>query len=142
MAAIVQPHRHLAPLHGPVGRPSRPVRPALRLVPPPSSSRPSLRPVAGLIGALLLVVMVGLGAVAVGRGALASLAPAPAGTPGASVTPGTGPQVSVVVQPGDSLWTIARRIQPTGDVRALVDRLAAANGSVVVHVGDHLSVRR
>ena len=70
------------------------------------------------------------------------VAPAAPGTPGAAVTAGSGPAVTVVVQDGDTLWTIARRIQPSGDVRALVDRLAAVNGSTVVHVGDHLRVRR
>jgi hypothetical protein len=29
-----------------------------------------------------------------------------------------------VVQPGDTLWTIGRALQPDGDVRPLVDRLA------------------
>ena len=32
-----------------------------------------------------------------------------------------------VVQPGDTLWSIARRLQPEGDVRALVHQLVAAN---------------
>jgi nucleoid-associated protein YgaU len=35
--------------------------------------------------------------------------------------------VSYTVQPGDTLWVIARRIEPTGDPRPLVDRLIAAN---------------
>ena len=35
----------------------------------------------------------------------------------------------VVVRPGDTFWTIARRVQPTGDVRPLVDRLVAGHGS-------------
>jgi hypothetical protein len=145
MAAIVQPHRHLAPFADPSARalhPSRPVRPALRLVPSPVRRPRPWAPYVSLAVGLLLVVAVALGAVAIGRGALAGLAPAAPGTPGAAVTAGSGPAVTVVVQDGDTLWTIARRIQPSGDVRALVDRLAAVNGSTVVHVGDHLRVRR
>lgn len=45
-----------------------------------------------------------------------------------------------IVQPGDTLWTIARRLQPTGDVRRLVDRLAAARGGAPLHVGERLAL--
>lgn len=34
-------------------------------------------------------------------------------------------ETSYVVQPGDTLWSIARHLQPDGDVRPVVDRLAA-----------------
>ena len=44
-----------------------------------------------------------------------------------------------VVQPGDTLWTIARRAQPTGDVRPLVQYLAEHNGADLV-VGDRIEV--
>ena len=40
---------------------------------------------------------------------------------------GHRPHVVVVGAPGDTYWSIARRLQPTGDVRPLVDRLAAAD---------------
>ena len=33
----------------------------------------------------------------------------------------------VIVKPGDTLWSIARKMQPTGDVRPLVDRIATLN---------------
>ncbi len=46
----------------------------------------------------------------------------------------------VEVGPGDSLWSIARRLQPEGDLRPVVDRLAAVNGGTVVHPGDRLVV--
>jgi hypothetical protein len=46
----------------------------------------------------------------------------------------------VEVAPGDTLWTIARRLQPSGDVRPLVDRLAAAHGSTVLQVGERIMV--
>jgi len=35
---------------------------------------------------------------------------------------------SHVVQPGETLWSLARRLQPEGDVRPLVARLRAAAG--------------
>ncbi len=35
---------------------------------------------------------------------------------------------TLVVQPGDSLWAIARRAEPSVDPRAMVDAIAAANG--------------
>ncbi|HWC11485.1 MAG TPA: LysM domain-containing protein, partial [Acidimicrobiales bacterium] len=53
--------------------------------------------------------------------------------------PGQGATV-VEVAPGDTLWTIARRLQPDGDPRPLVDRLAAANGGAVIRAGDRLVV--
>ena len=37
-----------------------------------------------------------------------------------------------VVQPGDTLWSIARELDPTGDVRADVDRLADLNGTAAL----------
>jgi len=39
-----------------------------------------------------------------------------------------------VVQPGETLWSIARTLHPDGDIRPLVDRLVELNG------GDHLEV--
>ncbi len=34
-----------------------------------------------------------------------------------------------VVQPGDTLWNLARRLQPEGDVRPLVARLLYSHGT-------------
>ncbi len=45
---------------------------------------------------------------------------------------------SYVVQPGDTLWSIARSLQPDGDVRPLVRGLSAANGGAVLAVGQVL----
>ncbi|MEO6120747.1 MAG: LysM peptidoglycan-binding domain-containing protein [Acidimicrobiales bacterium] len=45
----------------------------------------------------------------------------------ADVSGGVGvAQSSHVVQAGDTLWAIARRIQPGGDIRPLVGRLTAS----------------
>jgi len=44
------------------------------------------------------------------------------------------------VQRGESLWTVARRIQPTGDLRQLVDALIERNGGVTVEAGQRLDL--
>jgi LysM repeat protein len=43
-----------------------------------------------------------------------------------------------IVQPGDTLWTLARRSQPTGDLRPLVDRLAAAQRHQPLRAGQRI----
>tara|TARA_Y100001936_G_C15673000_1_gene457154 strand:- start:95 stop:553 length:459 start_codon:yes stop_codon:yes gene_type:complete len=44
----------------------------------------------------------------------------------------------VIVKPGDTLWSIARKIQPTGDVRPLVDRIATLNSGHALIAGQAL----
>lgn len=46
-----------------------------------------------------------------------------------------------LVRPGDTLWSIARTIEPHGDVRPLVDRLVELNGGAELRVGDTLVLR-
>jgi hypothetical protein len=43
-----------------------------------------------------------------------------------------------VVQPGDTLWKIARELRPDGDPRPLVDRLIDVNGDQPLAVGERL----
>jgi Tfp pilus assembly protein FimV len=101
-----------------------------------------------LLLAVSLVVVAIAGAVAIGRGGLADLAPAPpasaAPAPSPGAIPAGAPAVAasevVVVEPGDTLWSIARRLEPSGDVRPVVDRLVAANGSTVIVPGQELVV--
>lgn len=62
---------------------------------------------------------------------------APEAVPGLSAADSS---LVVVVQPGDTLWTIARRLAPGADPRALVDRLAAANGGAQLVVGQRIIV--
>lgn len=47
-------------------------------------------------------------------------------------------QQSYVARPGDTLWQIARALQPTGDVRPLVQRLAAGRGTAPLRAGERL----
>jgi hypothetical protein len=45
---------------------------------------------------------------------------------------------SYVVEPGDTLWSIARQLQPNGDVSGLVRSLARVNGGADLVVGQRL----
>ena len=45
-----------------------------------------------------------------------------------------------VVQPGDTFWSIARRIQPGGDPRPLVDWLVQRHGGAHLQVGERIAV--
>jgi hypothetical protein len=47
----------------------------------------------------------------------------------------------VVVQPGDSLWSIAERAAPGHDVRPIVDAMERDLGTTAVTAGETLSVR-
>ncbi|MSW56006.1 MAG: hypothetical protein F2835_04470 [Actinobacteria bacterium] len=68
-------------------------------------------------------------------GADALSASVPVVAPVAVVAP-----LEIVVQSGDSLWTVARRLQPRGDLRHLVDRLIERVGSTSVTRGQHIDV--
>ena len=77
------------------------------------------------------------------RVATALLAGIEAGGPGTpapavSVRPAAASAPVHLVQPGETLWTIARALQPRGDVRPLVDRLAKARGGAALQVGDRI----
>ncbi len=52
---------------------------------------------------------------------------------------GHGP-VTYVVRPGDTLWSIAERVDPSADPRPLVARLAAQVGSDAIVPGEQLRV--
>jgi hypothetical protein len=107
-------------------RPSLP-RPRLVVVPPPAVVHRRR----GVVAGVLLVVFV-LALLAVSR-VVTVLGGEPASVP--ERRPGA---VTYVVQPGDTLWGIARSLQPDGDVRALVGRLARANGGAELSVGEQL----
>lgn len=148
MAAILTPARH---------RPPAPPRPRLALVPAPTTParragapRVATRPVAVpappstgvLAGVVLAATVAVLLALAIAHGAFAAAVPAAPGASGAAPAVATGPAggPTVTVEPGDTVWSIARRLQPEGDVRPLVDRIVASRGSTVVVAGEELVV--
>jgi len=108
-----------------------PGRPELRLVGPPPPTF-WFRRVAVLLAALLLVAGVGL----VLRAAGGSITHEP---PAAPANPSTA-TADYVVQPGDTLWSVARRVHPEGDIRPFVDRLVAARGGAGLAVGEVIHV--
>jgi hypothetical protein len=55
-------------------------------------------------------------------------------------TGGSWPAV-YIVEPGDSLWSIARRLDPSADPRPLVDRLADRAGGSALRPGQRLSLQ-
>ncbi|RMH77683.1 MAG: LysM domain-containing protein [Actinomyces sp.] len=64
----------------------------------------------------------------------AGAAPAPA-------SPGGGEGAAVyVVQPGDTLWSIARCLDPDADPRPLVAELSASNGGPLLRIGQRLVI--
>jgi Tfp pilus assembly protein FimV len=58
----------------------------------------------------------------------------------APVVAPVAPPAEIIVQSGDSLWSVARRLQPHGDLRGLVDRLIERVGSTSVTRGQHINV--
>jgi hypothetical protein len=122
MAAIAYP----TPIDSP--------RPTLRLVVAPRATRPvpavvyrRRRLIAVLIIALVL--------------AAATVVAARIGASGAPQTsPPPAPGVVYVVQPGDTLWSIAAKLAPGADPRDEVDRLAAINGGAALRVGQRLQL--
>lgn len=94
------------------------------------------RALAALVAMFVVVLLV------LGVGALFGVLDAASGpVPPGAVTPaaaGAGPVL--VVQAGDTLSSIARRLQPSGSTTVLVDRLAAAHGPGPLQAGDRLSL--
>jgi LysM repeat protein len=146
MAAVIAPDRSTHPAPRRTG--AHPSRPALRVVAGGRSAahrrqvgvyrrrRVGLALAALLVAGIVLLAIIGAAALVSGRTAAgaAGSSPAPAAAP--VIDPG---QATVyVVQPGDTLWSIARRIQPEGDVRPLVDALADRNGGAGVQAGQRL----
>ncbi len=82
-------------------------------------------------------------AAALGLGLVLTAAHASAAALGGSTTTSSGrggPHVvSVVAAPGDSLWSIAAKVAPHDDPRAVVDALIAARGTDAVRAGDTIT---
>jgi hypothetical protein len=90
--------------------------------------------VVGLLAIVILSTWIATGAALgrIGGGPLATT-----GAPG-----GVRPAATRVwvVRPGDSLWSIAEAIDPNGDVRPLVDRLAAEVGGTEIYPGETVAL--
>jgi len=102
----------------------------------------------------LAVATLALGLVVVAAQAGAALGGLPLASPerrstasngAAQIAPQTGSQAgshagpaqtSVVVRPGDSLWSLAARIAPGEDLRPIVDELSAARGAAPLVPGE------
>lgn len=147
MAAIVQPRTHH---HGATAyRASRPPRHLSAVATLPAGRGPGRRPapsatvvpveplfspsaLAAMAAAVVITTMLALG---IGAGAFSGLVP----TPGSEPIAAAAGRV-LVVEPGDSVWSIARSIQPEGDLRPLVHRIVQANGAAPLQPGQQIVV--
>lgn len=132
MTAITQPR--LRPDRPPAGRPP------LRVIEGGRSPRRMARYRRRRLVVAVAVLAIGASATVGVRAVLPALRPA---VPGAHPAPSpavSGAVPSVVVRQGDTLWSIARRIAPGGDVRAAVDRLAGVHGTGPLQVGERLPI--
>jgi hypothetical protein len=118
------------PEHGPVAVPRS--RPHLRALPDRDTRLRRRRLVALALAAGTL-----LAAVAVGR-MLWSAAVGTSPTEAIEAAPISGDVY--IVQPGDTLWTIAERIAPGEDPRPVVDALRERNGDAELVPGERLVV--
>jgi len=113
-----------------------PVRPPLTVVPErrrrvPRERRTSLevrrrRALLAVMGLLLLALALPLS----GTGGYSH--------PAGSALAETGHSVAYTVRPGDTLWSIAERVDPSADPRPLVAQLAARLGSDTVVPGERI----
>jgi hypothetical protein len=94
--------------------------------------------VVGLVVACTLLASAAVARIA--GGAPSSAAGGPSPTSAASSAAGVAAPATVVVQPGDTLWSIAAAAAPDVDVRITVDRLVALNGSAPIVVGQELEL--
>ena len=70
--------------------------------------------------------------------ALANLAMTLLGADAGPAEPRPVAEVSVLVEPGDTVWSIAESLARGGDVRPVVDAIVDANGGAALEVGDRL----
>ena len=89
------------------------------------------------VAVTFLLVSSALARTAGGEPSPAAGAPTPTSAAAASAA-GVAAPATVVVQPGDTLWTIAAAAAPDVDVRITVDRLVALNGGAPIVAGQEL----
>jgi hypothetical protein len=128
--------------------PGRPTRPPLRVLeggraPSRLAQRARYRRRRLVVAAVVLamVVLSVLAAAAAARIAggepLSAAGPSPTSAAATRAAEVAAP-ATAVVQPGDTLWTIAAAVAPDVDVRITVDQLVALNGSAPIVVGQEL----
>ncbi|HVF33290.1 MAG TPA: LysM domain-containing protein [Acidimicrobiales bacterium] len=129
MAAITHPGLQLPTVTWPSAPRNRPL-------PASVYRRRRLAVAAVLLGALLSLSWV---LSVLGGGSLT--APERGSTP-ATATLRMAPVASTthVVEPGDTLWSIARQLVPEGDVRPVVDALAAHRDGRPLQVGERIAL--
>ena len=93
----------------------------------------------------LLVAALFLGALLAGSWVLGALGGGPltaseAGPSAVELEMAPVSQATHVVQPGDTLWSIARALVPEGDVRPVVDSLAAHRNGRPLQVGERITL--
>lgn len=119
-----------------------PSRPYLRLVGPPTPV--PRRTSQAVFWCRRLAVLFVIVALAAGIKVLAGAAAGPETARAASINPAATAQArgqqAYVVKQGDTLWAIARRLQPDGDVRPVVHRLAALRQGAPLRVGERITL--
>jgi hypothetical protein len=136
---------HMVPADAFRLEPFQPTSPALRLLPTPRAPRAVVRrrisqaPVYRRRRALALASLATVLVVVVLLAGAISARLAGGGHPSSAVgAPSPIAAHEWVVQPGDTLWSIAAELAPEADPRAVVDRLVDANGDEPIEVGQHL----
>jgi hypothetical protein len=89
--------------------------------------------------ALALVVMVGARAV---QGALGRTGSGPLSAAGAGPGSNLASDQVWVVQPGDTIWSIAEAVEPGSDVRPLVDEISAELKGAPIYPGEQIRIPR
>jgi Tfp pilus assembly protein FimV len=122
------------------GNPGRPVRTVPVLRPAPSSLPDRATRIRRRRLAVLLVAVAVAAASVLGARAIAGMAQIERSTSPEVVELQSVPVAGqrYVVQPGDTLWSIATEIAPDDDPRVVVDALRDANGGPELEVGDEL----
>lgn len=95
-------------------------------------------------GRVVLMIVLAAAAGVLLLAAHASLGQAPRGGAGASAGMASAGAATATVQPGDTLWSIAQRVEPSRDPRAVVDELTKLNrlsGTASLSPGQTLKLR-
>ena len=113
-------------------------RPAAPLAPATAERSTRRRRAATLVVAACMAVVALTGITALATGGPAPTT-APASVPAAPAAVATAPAGGVwVVQPGDSLWSIAAAVAPGADLRPVVDELAQRTGGGNLQPGQRI----